>query len=45
MTAVISGGLGDIGAAIAARLAATMPVSVADLAPDGTTPGTYTRST
>ena len=40
MTAVISGGLGDIGAAIAARLAATMPVSVADLAPDGTTPGT-----
>lgn len=41
MTAVISGGLGDIGAAIAARLARTMAVSVADLAPRGATPGTY----
>ena len=41
MTAVITGGLGDIGAAIAATLARTMPVAVADLAPHGSTPGTY----
>jgi NAD(P)-dependent dehydrogenase (short-subunit alcohol dehydrogenase family) len=41
MTAVISGGLGDIGAAIARRLAATMPVAVADLAPHGDSPGSY----
>lgn len=41
MTAVITGGVGDIGAAIARTLARSMPVAVADLAPYGATPGTY----